>query len=88
MNAELQCFYVRPTGEWDAIWEKEVDVRVTPTPLGRPVTGYGRRIPTSYMVKFKNRWRRVYCCQYSNAGTLYIGTLSLEGEKIIVSAII
>lgn len=36
-------------------------------------TGYGRRIPTEYMVKYNNRWYRVYCCIYSNIGTLYIG---------------
>lgn len=35
-------------------------------------TGYGRRIPTTYMVKHNNRWKRVYCCIYSNSGTCYI----------------
>ena len=35
-------------------------------------TGYGRRIPTSYMVKHNSRWKRVYCCIYSNSGVLYI----------------
>jgi hypothetical protein len=37
-------------------------------------TGYGRKIPTSYMVKLPGgkRWRRVYCCQFSNAGTCYV----------------
>jgi len=35
-------------------------------------TGYGRKIPTEYMVKFNNRWRRIYCCIFSNAGTTYI----------------
>ena len=39
-------------------------------------TGYGKRIPTQYMVKYEGNWRRVYCCVYSNAGTLYIGKLS------------
>lgn len=38
-------------------------------------TGYGKRIPTEYMVRFNGRWRRVYCCIYSNSGTLYIGKL-------------
>lgn len=40
---------------------------------GRTVSGYGRRIPTSYMVRHNDRWRRVYVCQYGNAGTAYIG---------------
>ena len=35
-------------------------------------TGYGRKIPTGYMVKHENRWKRVYCCIYSNSGTCYI----------------
>lgn len=39
-------------------------------------SGYGKRIPTVHMVKYNNKWRRVYCCIYSNNGTLYIGKLS------------
>ena len=35
-------------------------------------TGYGRKIPTEYMVKHENRWKRVYNCIYSNSGVLYI----------------
>lgn len=34
--------------------------------------GYGKRIPTTYMVKHEGRWKRVYCAIYSNAGTCYI----------------
>lgn len=37
-----------------------------------PASGYGSRIPVAYMVKWNNRWRRVYCMIYSNSGTLYI----------------
>jgi hypothetical protein len=39
-------------------------------------SGCGAKIPTQYMVKFNNRWRRVYCKIYSNIGTLYIGKFS------------
>lgn len=35
-------------------------------------TGYGSRIPTEYMVKHNNRWKRVYCRIYSNSGVLFI----------------
>ena len=35
-------------------------------------TGYGKKIPTEYMVKHNNRMKRVYCCIYSNVGSLYI----------------
>lgn len=37
-------------------------------------SGYGKRIPTPHMVKIPGspRWRRVYCCIFSNAGTCYV----------------
>lgn len=41
--------------------------------LSYTASGYGVRIPTPYMVKVERRWRRVYCCIFSNSGTLYIG---------------
>ena len=39
-------------------------------------SGYGSRIPTHHMVRYHGKWRRVYCCIYSNIGTCYIGKLS------------
>ena len=36
-------------------------------------TGYGGKIPTRQMIKFNGKWRRVYCCIFSNSGTCYIG---------------
>lgn len=51
-----------------------VPLRVVPVnPYRIPVSGYGKRIPSRYMVKHGGRWRRVYVVQYSNAGTAYIG---------------
>ena len=35
-------------------------------------TGYGRKIPTTREVRHNGRWRRVYCCIFSNSGTCYI----------------
>ena len=42
-------------------------------------TGYGRKIPTRWMIKYEsgkryenNHWRRVYVMQYGNAGSAYI----------------
>ena len=45
-------------------------------------TGYGRRIPTRHMVKLPGspRWRRVYCCVFSNSGTCYV----TQGQDWIV----
>ena len=39
---------------------------------------YGAKIPTERMVKYEGRWRRVYCAQYSNTGTLYV---VMQGKK-------
>jgi hypothetical protein len=40
---------------------------------GRDAQGYGLKIPTSRLVQlFDKRWRRVYVCQISNAGTAYV----------------
>lgn len=35
-------------------------------------TGYGRKIPTSKMIRFEGRLHRIYCCIFSNCGTTYI----------------
>lgn len=35
-------------------------------------SNYGRRLTTSIEVRWNGRWRRVYTCCYSNAGTSYI----------------
>jgi len=43
-------------------------------------TGYGRKIPTQHMIKWGNKWQRVYCCIYSNCSTCYI----LQGKDWIV----
>lgn len=50
--------------------------------LGFTRSGYGKRIPTRFMVQYKGKWRRVYCCIYSNAGTCYIGK---REENLIVN---
>ena len=61
---------------------KTVECKVEPLEwqkqgLSYTASGYGSRIPTQYMVRFNNRWRRVYCYIYSNIGTLYIGARSI-----------
>lgn len=41
--------------------------------LSYTTSGYGKKIPTRYMVRtINNKWRRVYCAVYSNSGTLYV----------------
>lgn len=89
MKAYLHGSHVRPDGDRDAFWTQSVEARESSLwwqdrGLSFTATGYGSRIPTRYMVRFNGRWRRVYCRQYSNAGTLYIGKLSPTGENITV----
>ena len=43
-------------------------------------TGYGKKIPTRKMIKHKGRWKRIYCCIYSNVGTCYYMD---KGKEII-----
>ena len=52
---------------------KESPLRWQEQGLMETADGYGRQLTTVYMVKVRNRWRRVYACQIANAGTLYIG---------------
>lgn len=47
--------------------------RETPAPrYGRDASGYGKKIPTGYMLYIRGRWRRLYCCCFSNAATCYV----------------
>jgi len=52
------------------------------TGLMYTASGYGKKIPTSYMIKYNNRWHRVYSCIFSNSGTNYI---IVKGERITVT---
>lgn len=49
--------------------------------LQKTATGYGTKIPTSYMLDYQGKRRRIYVDQYSNAGRTYI---MVGGEKITV----
>jgi len=55
------------TSKESLLWWQVKGLSYTPT-------GYGRKIPTSKMVKIPGSptWRRVYCCIFSNIGTCYI----------------
>ena len=39
---------------------------------GQGADGYGRKISTDYVARYGGRTRRVYVCQFSNAGTAYV----------------
>lgn len=82
--------HIRPDGSHDtmqtvAVESKHVPLYCHQRGLMQTASGYGRRIATATMVRFNGKWRRVYCCIYSNVGTCYIGKLSSVGEVIIIS---
>ena len=71
-----------------------LDVDGVPTPAERrplwwhlagktyTASGYGKRIPTEHVVRLEGRWRRVYCCIFSNAGTCYVeGPKGADGKR-------
>lgn len=51
--------------------------------LSYTATGYGKRIPTQWLVKYNGKMRRVYCYIFSNIGTCYIGKLS-DGLTVFI----
>lgn len=78
MQAYVHTKSDRGAGNYDSYLTVSVDVKIEELPhhksgLSFTASGYGARIPTIYKVKYNGRWRRVYCIQYSNAGTLFIG---------------
>ncbi len=50
--------------------------------LSYTASGYGRKIPTTKLVQLPGspKWRRVYCCIFSNSGTCYVA----QGKDWIV----
>ena len=49
--------------------------------LSQTATGYGRKLKTHYKALTNGRAYRVYCCIFSNSGTLYI---IIKGVEVIV----
>lgn len=80
-TAYIHTHSTRPDGSRDSFATVSVDLTDAPLwwhlkGLSQTATGYGTRLTTPYKVKFNGRWRRVYCFQFSNVGTLYIGKRS------------
>jgi len=68
------------------------DAKVTEAPAQRSATGYGRKLPTPYMVRISNRWHRVYVMNYGNAGSSYVVINGKEhflspGAELIVETV-
>ena len=86
MNSKLTAQLQHDTEDRGRVYET-VEVKETTAPRNNSVTGYGARIPTAYMVKVSNRWRRVYCAIFSNSGTLYIGARPKTGVIVQIDRI-
>lgn len=50
--------------------------------LSQTVSGYGARLTTSKKIHFNNRFYRIYCTQYGNAGSCWF---KAKGKKIFVN---
>lgn len=84
MQAYIYTSNLHPDGSRDSFATIRVDCQVKPLwwqekGLSFTATGYGARIATPYVVRFNGKLRRVYCLQYSNAGTLFIGKSISDG---------
>ena len=78
MKAYVNTKAQRTDGTFDSYLSVSVDCIRKPLEhhkrgLMFTASGYGKRIPTEYMVKHNGKWKRVYTCCYSNTGTAYIG---------------
>lgn len=66
---------------------EKVPFKVTATPKQpRTQSGYSEKSPTHLMVKYNNRWRRVYSYCISNTSTLFIGRSLRDGIIVDVYA--
>ena len=75
-NKDNRCFRT------ERVEHKTEPMRHHKLGLSYTKTGYGAKIPTQYMVKYNNRWHRVYCAVYGNTGSAYIVS---SGDKIRVT---
>ena len=67
-NGNKSCFLTQQVEcKIKRLWWQERGLRYT-------ASGCGKKIPTEYMIKYNGRWKRVYCCIFSNAGTFFINT--------------
>lgn len=83
-STKLSAYLQHGAGTRGPFRTEAVPVKETTAPRNNSMTGYGSRIPTAYMVKVDNRWRRVYCAIFSNSGTLYIGARPRDGVVVTI----
>ena len=63
-----------------------IEAKITEAPRNNSVTGYGKAIPTQYMVKLdrgpRSQWQRVYAICYSNTASHYVKAGAL-GDRFL-----
>ena len=74
------------TGMFTRFLFREKDIKISPMyhhvhGLSFTASGYGKKLPTQYMVNLGNKWHRVYCVCFSNSGSIYIIS---KGERYLV----
>jgi hypothetical protein len=78
----MEAYLMHGRGTSGPFLNEQVAIKTTDRPnYGRTQTGYRSKLLTDYMVKWNNKWYRVYYCVYSNIGTFYIIS---KNERIIV----
>ena len=88
MQAYINTFSQRENGDKDSFLTIKTEAKINylwwqKKGLQYTASGYGSKIPTQYMVKFNNRWHRVYCRIYSNIGTMFIQSGKLQFVVIL-----
>lgn len=87
MAYTIQTYTIENNGTWSynapiPVEHKHAPMFCHKIGVMQTTSGYGKKIATDIMIKYRGKWRRVYCCIFSNSGTCYIGKLS---DKTIVS---
>lgn len=61
--------------EWHPMWWHKKGLQET-------ASGYGSKLNTGYKTKYNGRLYRVYCCIWSNIGSLYIIS---KGKRLYIT---
>ena len=87
MKGYVHTFSKRADGSKDSFCTIACEVKISrlwwqEKGLSFTASGYGKRIPTQWMIKFNGKWRRVYMYQISNSGSAFIGKSLREGFTV------
>lgn len=80
INTKVKSDNPQQIGGYHSYQTIEVEIKETEylPRKGQTQSGYGKALPTRYMVKFNNKWQRVKAICFSNCSTLYISKVYSE----------